>query len=82
MWSERRYRADVEWRGAPAPPGTAVTLHHWNGQPHVLSTDGLTLGVLRHPLNPGRQGLARVKLSPGGAQLDISYLGPDDLWSA
>lgn len=81
VWSERRYRADVEWRGAPAPPGAAVTLHHWNGHPHVLSTDGLTWGVLRHPLNPGRHGLARVKSAPGGGHLDISYLGPNDLWS-
>ncbi len=81
-WLERRYRANVQWHGAPAPPGVPVTLHHWNGHPHVLSADGLTLGVLMHPLNPGRRGLVRAASAPEGGQLDISYLGPDDLWNA
>jgi hypothetical protein len=42
-WFERSYRADVQWHGVPAPPGTPLTLHHWNGQPHVLSADGLVM---------------------------------------
>lgn len=80
IWSERRYTGQVRWHGLPAPAGTPVMLHHWNGQPHVLSADGLSLGVLPHSLNQGRRGLVRVITTPGGG-LDISYLGPDDLWT-
>ena len=68
-WSERRYRANVQWHGAPAPPGVPVALHHWNGHPHVLSLDGLTLGVLMHPLNPARRGLVRVASAPEAGEL-------------
>ncbi|SEG76712.1 DEAD/DEAH box helicase [Bosea lathyri] len=79
-WSERRYRATVLWHGAPAPPGSPIALHHRNDQPHVLSADGLVLGVLNHPLNPRRRGLVRATTAPEIGQIDISYLGPDDLW--
>jgi hypothetical protein len=81
IWSERRYRANVQWHGGPASPGVPVALHHWDGRPHVLSADGQTLGVLNHPLNPRRRGLVRAVTTPEGGQVDISYLGPDDLWS-
>ena len=37
----------VAWLGAPPPPGTPVQLHHWNGQPLVLSADGTPLGADR-----------------------------------
>jgi superfamily II DNA/RNA helicase len=80
IWSERRYRANVLWHGAPAPPGAPVTLYHFNGQPHVLSAEGLTLGVLMHPFNTDALGLVRATSTLEGGQIDISYLGPDDLW--
>jgi hypothetical protein len=39
-------RSDTSWR--------ALNLHYWNGQPIVLSADGVALGVLNHPLiRPG-----------------------------
>ncbi|MFA5952523.1 MAG: DEAD/DEAH box helicase [Hyphomicrobium sp.] len=81
-WSERRYDAQALWHGVPPPPGAPVTLYHWNNQPLILSPEGLSLGVLNHPLNPNRRGLVRatVALQPG--HLDLSYLGPDDLWAA
>lgn len=80
-WTERRYDAQAQWHGVPPPPGAPVTLYHWNNQPLVLSPEGLSLGVLNHPLNPNRRGLVRatVALQPG--HLDLSYLGPDDLWA-
>jgi superfamily II DNA/RNA helicase len=79
-WAERRYRANVQWNAAPAPHGTPVALHHWNDQSVVLSADGLALGVLNHPLNPNRRGLVRAAVAPAVGQIDLSYLGPDDLW--
>jgi superfamily II DNA/RNA helicase len=81
-WTERRYRGQAQWYGAPPPPGAPVTLHHWNGQPLVLSGEGLPIGRLNPPLNPQRRGLVRATMAPDPGQIDLSYLGPDDLWIA
>jgi hypothetical protein len=79
-WAERNYRANVQWYAVPAPPGAPLNLHHWNGQPIVLSADGVALGVLNHPLNPNRRGLVRAIASTQPDNVDLSYLGPNDLW--
>jgi hypothetical protein len=79
-WTDRRYRAGVAWSADPPPPGEAIRLFQWNGQPTVLSADGLPLGVLQAPLNPNRRGLLRATAAPEAGKLDMSYLGPDDLW--
>lgn len=79
-WTERRYWANVAWYGVPAPPGAPVRLHHWNGQPIVLSGDGLPMGALQAALNPARSGLMRATVSQEPGRIDLSYLGPDDLW--
>ena len=65
----------------PAPSGTPVSLYHWNEQPLVLAPDGHVLGLLKHPLNPNRRGLVRANVSNNRAQLELSYLGPNDLWT-
>jgi hypothetical protein len=78
-WQERRYVENVEWYGTPPPPGTPVTLHHWNGQPLVVSADGLSIGRLSHPLNPGRRGLVRVTTNQEISKIAISYLGPPEI---
>ena len=80
-WAERHYTANVLWHAAPPPPNSALSLYLWEGQPHVLSAEGLTLGVLSHPLNPARGGVVlRATLIPKSGQIALSYLGPDDLW--
>jgi superfamily II DNA/RNA helicase len=79
-WAERNYRANAQWYGAPAPPGTPLYLHHWNGQPLILSADGTALGLLNHPLSPNRRGVVRTNASTEPGILDVSYLGPNDLW--
>ncbi len=81
-WARRDYLGNVHWFAAPAPSGTPVGLHHWNGQPLVLAPDGHAIGKLQHPLNLNRRGLVRANVAQNGAQLDLSYLGPDDLWTA
>ena len=81
-WADRKYWATATWYGAPPPPGVPIALHHWNGQPLVLAADGLPLGVLNAGLNPGRKGLARASVSHEAGRVDLSYLGPDDLWLA
>jgi hypothetical protein len=81
-WARRDYLGNVRWFAAPAPPGTPVSLYHRNGLPLVLAPDGHVLGQLQHPLNPNRRGLMRASVAQNVAQLDLSYLGPDDLWTA
>lgn len=80
IWAERRYRAQVHWNEAPPPPGAPVVLHHSNGQPIVLSAEALPLGRLNHRLNPERRGLVRATMAAEPGRIDVSYLGPDDLW--
>jgi hypothetical protein len=77
-WSDRPYWANVAWRGAPPPPGTPVQIHHWAGQPLILSTDGTPLGTVRAALNPGRGGLLRAQVAQDVVGIDITYWGPDD----
>jgi superfamily II DNA/RNA helicase len=79
-WAERNYRANAQWYGVPAPPGAPLYLHHWNGQPLILSADGAVLGLLNHPLSPNRRGVVRATVSIDPGVIDVSYLGPNDLW--
>ena len=81
-WADRRYWANVAWSGARPPPGTPVHLHYWNGQPRVLSADGMLLGTVQAALNPARAGLVRAQVSQDVGRIDITYLGPDDLSGA
>ncbi len=79
-WAERRFFAPVQWSGIPAAPGTPVRAHHIDGLPCVVSAAGDKIGVIQSPLNPHRRGLVRVAVSNEPDRVDISYLGPDDLW--
>lgn len=79
-WSERTYLANVNWNTVPPPPGSPISLHNWNGQPLVLSPEGLSYGILPYALNASRRGLLRGTVAPRGGQLDLVYIGPDDLW--
>ncbi len=81
-WADPRYWAGVAWYGGAPPAGTPVQLHHWNGQPLVLSADGLPLGLLQAALNPHRRGLTRTTVSQEAGRIDLTYLGPDDLSGA
>lgn len=81
-WADRRYWANVAWLGAPPPPDTPVQVHHWGGQPCVLSADGTPLGTVQAALNSGRAGLMRAQVSQDVGRIDLTYLGPDDLSGA
>lgn len=80
-WARRDYLGNVQWFAESPPPGTSVGLYHWNGQPVVLTPDGRAIGLLQHSLNPSRRGLVRANVAQNVAQLVLSYLGPDDLWT-
>lgn len=79
-WADRRYWAWVNWNQAAPAPGTPVRLHHLRGRPVVLSADGSLIGEINIPLNPARRGLVRAASSAELGKIDLSYLGPDDLW--
>jgi len=79
VWEDRRYWADVRWHSAPPPPGMPVQIHHWAGQPHVLSTDGKALGIVQAAISPQRAGLLRAQVAQEGGRIDVTYLGPADL---
>ena len=81
-WADRRYWANVAWLGAPPQPRTPVQIHHWAGQIRALSADGTPLGTVAAALNPERAGLIRAEVSQDLGRIDITYLGPDDLFSA
>ncbi|SDH40588.1 DEAD/DEAH box helicase [Paraburkholderia phenazinium] len=80
VWADRRYGASVQWLGVPLPPGTPVQIHHWNGQFSVLTVDGTRVGMLLHALSPRRAGLLLAQVAQDIGWLDLSYLGPDDLF--
>ncbi|MFZ5747856.1 MAG: DEAD/DEAH box helicase [Pseudomonadota bacterium] len=79
-WAERRFVAPVIWSGVPAVPGTPVRAHHIDGQGSIFSAAGDKIGMVQAPLNPERRGMTRVTVSNEPGRVDISYLGPEDLW--
>lgn len=82
-WKDHRYWAGVTWHlAAPPPTGTPVRLHHLQGRPVILSADGFPIGEANIPLNPSRRGLLRVTVGAEADKIDLSYLGPEDLWLA
>jgi tetratricopeptide (TPR) repeat protein len=80
-WTDRRYWASVAWLGAPSPPGTPVQIHEWAGQPRVLSADGTPQGTMQAALNPARAGLVLAQVAQDVSKIDLTYLGPDDLFA-
>ncbi|RUW80464.1 MAG: DEAD/DEAH box helicase [Mesorhizobium sp.] len=80
IWKDHRYWAQVEWIGPPVTAGTPLQLYHLPGRPAVLSADGALIGHVDIPLNPSRSGLLRAVAGVEQGKLDLSYLGPDDLW--
>jgi superfamily II DNA/RNA helicase len=82
-WSERRYWAWVAWRpGYAAAAGAPLRIAVINGNNHVLSPDGSIVGDLQAAINPRRKGLAKAVTSVEPNKVDVTYLGPNDLWLA
>lgn len=81
-WTERRYQASVQWLGEPPHPGTPIHIHDWLGQPRVLAADGAPLGTVQARLNIARTGLVRAQVAWDVSEIDVVYLGPDDLAGA
>lgn len=80
-WSERRFWANVNWTAQPPPvPGTPLRAQHIASQPWLLSPTSDPLGTLQAPLNPDATGLLRIDVAAEVGRVNLSYLGPDDLW--
>lgn len=80
IWADRRYWVNVAWFGEPPSPGTPTQIHEWDGQPLVLAADGTPKGIVQAALNPLRAGLVRAQVAQDVSRIDITYLGPDDLF--
>ena len=78
-WAARHNWVNVEWFGAPPPPGTPVQIHEWAGRTSVLSSDGTLLGTVQDRLNPEREGLVLALVAQDVNNIHITYLGPNDL---
>ncbi|MGV0036408.1 MAG: helicase-related protein [Candidatus Azotimanducaceae bacterium WSBS_2022_MAG_OTU7] len=79
-WAERLYLAGVTWNSTPPLSAMPVRVCIWEGKNLVLSADGTELGTLLSTLNPKKLGLIRASVSRKLGKVNISYLGPDDLW--
>ena len=80
-WSEQRFWANANWSVMPPPPGTPLRAHHLGGQPAILSATGERIGTMLAPLNAERVGVTRLTVAAEPGRVDISYLGPLDLWN-
>lgn len=81
IWSDRRFWSTVNWTiQPPPPPGTPLRAEHIGGQPWLLSASSEPVGILAAPLRPDRVGLLRVDVAAENGRVNLSYLGPDDLW--
>jgi hypothetical protein len=79
-WSEQRFWANADWTMPPLP-GEPLRAHHVDGQPAILSATGDRIGTMLAPLNPERVGLTHLTAAVETGRIDISYLGPSDLWN-
>jgi len=80
-WVGRRYLVNVAWLGVPPPPGTPVKIHEWGGHLNALSSEGSLLGIVQAAINLARAGLVRAQVAEEVSKIDITYLGPDDLFA-
>lgn len=78
-WTDRNYWATANWTQAAPAAGTPIRLHHLDGRVVILSADGGLIGDVNVALNPARRGLLRAE-SGNGRRIELSYLGPEDLW--
>ena len=90
-WAERRYKVGVRWTGSPPPPpGTPVRFHNvttrladsvTKEEQFILSATGERIGEFGWGLDPAHLGLLRATVATEPGLIDLSYLGPDDLWA-
>jgi hypothetical protein len=80
-WKEQRFWAPVTWKEGMNPPAhLPVRIISGERKSKVFSADALPLGSISAPLNPNRCGLLRGSVAEDGAQILLTYFGPEDLW--
>jgi hypothetical protein len=83
IWKKQLFSIPITWKaGMVCPAHTPVRIFEFQGEHRVLSSDGLFVGHLQAPLNSGRLGLLRASVTEELDRLDLTYLGPEDLWVA
>lgn len=80
-WSKQYFLADVSWYGTPPAPGIVTKLFEWEGHQLVVNEEGIPLGYAKHHFNSQRKGLLCASVSKLPSKIDLTYLGPKDLFT-
>lgn len=79
-WTEKSYQVNVDWIGAPPPPGTALSFGMQAGNPRaVFTASHVEVGQLRWTPNSSALGLIIATSTGSPDKLKFEYVGPDDI---
>jgi superfamily II DNA/RNA helicase len=80
-WREQSFWAQVDWVAGQRPlAGSPIKVLHIAGQAAMFSPQGVRVGTVLSPLNQGRRGLVKAVVANEPDRINITYLGPEDLW--
>ena len=79
-WTEKSYQVNVDWIGAPPPPGSALSFGKHAGNPRaVFTASHVEVGQLRWTPNSSALGLIIATSTGSPDKLKFEYVGPDDI---
>jgi hypothetical protein len=82
-WRRKSTITSVKWARGEAPAsGTPLRIFDVQGTSLVLTADYERLGSLKAPLDPRRTGLLRATVTEAEDEIELEYIGPDDLYAA
>lgn len=80
QWTATSYRSPVKWHSVPMPPGLPLRLGGGPGKERsVFTADYREVGTLTWTPNPMAVGIVVTTSNGASDQLDLEYIGPDDL---
>jgi hypothetical protein len=85
VWKKSNATADAAWNpGVSIAAGSPLRLadNPTRARTNVLTPDLELVGTLRRRLNPERCGLTIATAGPGQGRVELTYLGPDELFAA
>jgi hypothetical protein len=85
IWKKTTVTVDATWKaGISVPAGSPLRLADDASRrcTNVLSLDLELFGALRRRLNPQRCGSTLATAGPDDGHVELTYLGPDELFAA
>lgn len=81
-WAAKGYTSPVQWTGVPMPPGVPLRIGGGVGRERaVLSPDFQVAGTIPWTPNAGRRGVLIATATGAKDSVDLSYIGPEDLFN-